>query len=383
MNRRRKMSEAEFACIDCGEKYPPSEPRWRCGCGGPLEVEPKGIFTRESLAARPATLWRYREAIPIEKDENVVSMNEGMTPLTPVVLSGMEILCKLDFLFPTGSFKDRGATVLMSKLKEWGLAQVLMDSSGNAAAAVAAYAARAGIECDIYAPASTSSAKCAQITAYGARLHKIPGPRAAATAVAVEAAKERFYASHFWNPWFNHGTKTWAFEVWEQLGFRAPDAVVAPAGHGSALLGAYLGFKELLRAGYIDELPKIFAAQAANCAPMVRMWEENLETVPEILPEDTMAEGISIAAPVRWKQMRDAVRESGGCFISVKDETIPPLLREFGAKGVLMEPTSAVAFAALALLKEQGKVKPSETAVVPVTGHGLKAADKLEMIMSA
>lgn len=376
------MSDVEFACIDCGEKYPPSEPRWRCGCDGPLEVAPNAVFTRESLEKRPATLWRYREAIPIEDDANVVSMNEGMTPLVPIARPGMEILCKLDFLFPTGSFKDRGATVLMSKMKEWGLDRVLMDSSGNAAAAVSAYAARAEIECDIYAPASTSPAKCAQITAYGANLHKIPGPRAAATAVAVEAAKERFYASHFWNPWFNHGTKTWAFEVWEQLGFTAPDAVVAPAGHGSALLGAHLGFSELLRAGYIDALPKIFAAQAAGCAPMVRMWEENLEAVPEITPEDTLAEGISIAAPVRWKQMLEAVRESGGCFVAARDETIPPLLREFGAKGVLMEPTSAAAFAALALLREQGKVKQSETVVVPVTGHGLKAADKLEKLMS-
>ncbi|MCY3823082.1 MAG: threonine synthase [Nitrospinae bacterium] len=376
------MSEAEFACIDCGENYPPNLPRWRCGCGGPLEVEPNAVFTRESLASRPTTLWRYREAIPIQDDSNIVTMDEGMTPLVSIAHSGMEILCKLDFLFPTGSFKDRGATVLMSKMKEWGLAQVLMDSSGNAAAAVAAYAARAGIECDIYAPASTSQAKCAQITAYGARLHKIPGPRAASTAVAMEAAKERFYASHFWNPWFNHGTKTWAFEVWEQLGFTAPNAVVAPTGHGSALLGAYLGFSELLRAGYISELPKIFAAQAARCAPMVQMWEENLEAVPEITPEETIAEGISIAAPVRWKQMIEAVRESGGCFISVEDETIPPLLREFGAKGVLMEPTSAVAFAAAGLLREQGKISQSESVVVPVTGHGLKAADKLEKLMS-
>ena len=376
------MSNVEFACIDCGETYSPSEPRWRCGCGGPLEVAPNAIFPRESLSKRPATLWRYREAIPIADDANIVTMNEGVTPLVPLPFGGAEILCKLDFLFPTGSFKDRGATVLMSKMKEWGLAQVLMDSSGNAAAAVAAYAARAGIECDIYAPASTSQAKCAQITAYGANLHKIPGPRAASTAVAMEAAKERFYASHFWNPWFNHGTKTWAFEVWEQLGFRAPDAVVAPAGHGSALLGASLGFSELLRAGYIDELPKIFAAQAARCAPMVQMWEENLGAVPEITPEDTLAEGISIAAPVRWKQMLEAVRASGGSFVAVRDEAIPSLLRAFGAKGVLMEPTSAVAFAAAQALREQGKISPSDSVVVPVTGHGLKAADKLEKLMS-
>ena len=377
------MREAQFACIDCGEKYPLNLPRWRCGCGGPLEVAPNAVFTRESLASRPATLWRYREAIPVEDDENVVSMDEGMTPLVPLARSGMEILCKLDFLFPTGSFKDRGAAVLMSKLKEWGLARVLMDSSGNAAAAVSAYAARAGIECDVYVPASTSAAKRAQIAAYGARLHKIPGPRAAATEAAMEAAEKGFYASHFWNPWFNHGTKTWAFEAWEQLGFKAPDAVVAPAGHGSVLIGAYLGFSELLRAGYIDELPKIFAAQSARCAPMVRMWEENLEAVPEITPEDTLAEGISIAAPVRWKQMLEAVRESGGCFVAVEDETIPPLLRAFGAKGVLMEPTSAVPFAAVETLREQGKIKSSDAVVVPVTGHGLKAADKLEKLMSA
>ena len=383
MRRRLKMMDAEFACIDCEKRYPPNLPRWRCACGGPLEVAPNAIFSRESLAARATTLWRYREAIPIASDANIISMNEGMTPLVPLDFSGAEILCKLDFLFPTGSFKDRGATVLMSKIKEWGLEQVLMDSSGNAAAAMAAYSARAGIECDIYAPASTSAAKCAQITAYGANLKKIPGPRAASTTAAMKAAKDRFYASHFWNPWFNHGTKTWAFEVWEQLGFAAPDAVVAPAGHGSVLIGAYLGFSELLRAGYIDKLPKIFAAQAARCAPMVRMWEENLEAVPEVTPQDTIAEGISIATPVRWKQMREAARESGGCFIAVEDAQLPPLLREFGGKGILMEPTSAVAFAALALLKEQGKIKPSEIVVVPVTGHGLKAADKLEKIMSA
>ena len=371
----------EFACIDCGEKYPPSLPRWRCACGGPLEVAPNAIFTRESLALRAPTLWRYREAIPISADENIISMNEGMTPLVPLVFSGVEIRCKLDFLFPTGSFKDRGATVLVSKIKEWGLGRVLMDSSGNAAAAVSAYAARAGLECDIYAPASTSSAKCAQITAYGANLHKIPGPRAASTAVAMEAAKECFYASHFWNPWFNHGTKTWAFEVWEQSGFAAPDAVVSPAGHGSALIGAYLGFKELLQAGYIQKLPKIFAAQAAGCAPMVQMWEENLESGPEITPEDTLAEGIAIAAPVRWRQMREAVRESGGCFLAVEDEKLPPLLREFGAHGILMEPTSAVAFAAAKSLKEQGAIEPPDAVVVPVTGHGLKAADTLEPLM--
>ncbi len=336
------------------------------------------MFPRDALAGRPASLWRYREALPIESDAHVVSMGEGMTPLIPVAFSGMEILCKLDFLFPTGSFKDRGATALISKLKEWGITKVLVDSSGNAAAAIAAYAARAGMECEVYAPASTSAAKCAQITAYGAALRKIPGPRQAATDAAVAASGKRFYASHFWNPWFHHGTKTWAFEVWEQRGFQAPDSVVVPAGHGSMLIGAHRGFSALLRAGYVAKMPRIFAAQAAGCAPMVRMWEENLKAVPALRPKATLAEGISIAAPVRWKQMREAVRESGGRFLSVEDAQLPPILKAFGKKGVWMEPTSAVAFAAAALLRERGEIAAGETVVVPATGHGLKAADKRE-----
>lgn len=375
------MNDGEFACVDCARRYPWSVPRWRCACGGPLEVAPGRIFAREALAGRPASLWRYREAIPILHDASVVSMGEGMTPLVPVPFCGTEALCKLDFLFPTGSFKDRGAAVLISKMREWGIARVLADSSGNAAAAVAAYAARAGIGCEIYVPASTSAAKCAQIAAYGATLRKITGPRDAATSAAMEAAGECFYASHFWNPWFHHGTKTWAFETWEQLGFRAPDAVVVPAGQGSMLLGAHQGFAELLRAGFIDTLPRIFAAQAAGCAPMVRMWEESLEALPELQPSPTMAEGIATARPVRWKQMRDAVRESGGRFLAVEDARLPPILRAFARKGIFMEPTSAVAFAAAARLCEEGEIRPAEALVVPVTGHGLKAADKMERWM--
>lgn len=377
------MGDASLTCIECGEAHPPDVPRWRCGCGGPLEVEWSGMFARESLAGRPAGLWRYREAIPIADDARVVSMGEGMTPLAPVPFAGMEILCKLDFLLPTGSFKDRGAAALITKIKEWGIEKILADSSGNAAAAIAAYAARAGVACDIYVPASTSAAKRAQIAAYGAVLHEVPGPREAASAAAAAAAGERFYASHFWNDWFNHGTKTWAFEAWEQLGFRAPDAVVVPAGHGSTLIGAHRGFSELLRAGLIERLPRIFAAQAANCAPMARTWEENLEAPPALRAKPTLAEGISISRPIRWRRMLAAVRESGGGFLAVEDARLPPVLRAFAREGILMEPTSAVAFAAAALLAEAGKIRASETVVVPATGHGLKAADRIEGWMSA
>ncbi len=376
------MTEARLGCLECGAEYPAGEPRWRCdACGGPLDIEAAEIFSRNKPRIRPENMWRYREAIPIVDDGNIVSLSEGFTPLIRIPLAGGEAWTKLDFLFPTGSFKDRGASVLISKLKEWGVREILGDSSGNAAAAIAAYAGRAGMACDMYVPSGTSAAKCAQIAAYGARVRKIPGGRRATTEAAVAAARDRFYASHFWNCWFCHGTKTWAFEVWEQLGGRAPDAVVIPAGHGSLLIGAFKGFQELLNAGYIERLPRLFAAQAAACAPLVKVWQEDLTALPEIHPAPTLAEGISIAAPVRWKQMLAAVRESGGEAVSVEEEALSPILRALAGRGILVEPTSAVPFAAAESLWQMGKLADCPVVVVPATGHGLKAADKLEKIL--
>lgn len=375
------MAEISFRCLDCGAVYVVDTPRWRCNCGAPLDVEVGTIFPKEALTSRRANLWRYREAIPIQEDIHIVSMDEGITPLTVVSFAGHEIHCKLDFLFPTGSFKDRGAAVLISKVKEWGVPEVLGDSSGNAAAAIAAYTGRAGIDCDMYVPADTSLAKCVQIAAYGAKLKKIPGPRQATTDAAIEAAESRFYASHFWNCWFNHGTKTWAFEVWEQLGCRAPEAVVVPAGHGSMLIGAHKGFGELLAAGYTDRMPRIYAVQSSRCAPLVQMWEEDLDAIPSIVTQPTLAEGISITWPVRWKQMLAAVRETGGEALAVVDEALSPVLRKLAGKGILMEPTSGVPFAGAEALLRAGKIAVDETVVIPVTGHGLKAADKLGKLL--
>ena len=213
-----------------------------------------------------------------------------MTPLVPLDFSGMEILCKLDFLFPTGSFKDRGATVLMSKIKEWGLKQVLMDSSGNAAAATAAYAARAGIECDVYAPASTSAAKCAQITAYGANLHK--NTRPTVRLHRPSPWKRRKSAS---TPLISGtpGSTTEPRPGRSRYGNNSASQRQTPSSRlrdtarpSSARTWA---FSELLRAGYIDELPKIFAAQAVRCAPMVRMWEENLGGRPRDHAQRTLS----------------------------------------------------------------------------------------------
>ena len=169
---------------------------------------------------------------------------------------------------PTGSFKDRGATVMLSLLRAQGVRAVLEDSSGNGGAAIAAYAAAGGLAATILAPASTSPAKTVQMRAHGATVELIPGTRQDTAEAAIRRAEQIFYASHNWHPFFLHGTKTLAYELWEDLGFRAPDNVIVPCGAGSNVLGCAIGFDELLRAGQIDRPPRLFAAQPAACAPI-------------------------------------------------------------------------------------------------------------------
>ncbi|MCP4155342.1 MAG: pyridoxal-phosphate dependent enzyme, partial [bacterium] len=206
-------------------------------------------------------MWRYKEAIPVSNESTVVSFEEGFTPLLEMDIENRTVLVKQEQLFASGSYKDRGASVLISKIKEMGIGEVVEDSSGNAGASVAAYCAAAGIQCTIFAPEETSPGKLAQIEAYGAVLNKIPGSREETANAVLKAAETTYYASHSWNPYFFHGTKTFAFEVCEQLGWKAPGTVILPVGNGTLLLGAYIGFNELVNAGIIGKMPVIIGVQ--------------------------------------------------------------------------------------------------------------------------
>lgn len=369
-----------LACIDCSSEYPASSPRWKCDCGGLLDLSFKPAFPREKILSRPPSLWRYREALPIKRDADILTFGEGFTPLVPFRLGGEEVLVKQDQLFPSGSYKDRGAAVLISQAHAMGVREVVEDSSGNAGCAVAAWCARAGIACEIYVPAATSAEKTAQIAMYGAALVRVPGSREDTARAVLVAAQGTYYASHSWNPFFFHGTKTWAFEVWEQLGWKAPDTVILPAGNGTLLLGAYIGFQELLACGEIKHLPKIIAVQSENCAPLAKAFFERLENLPIITPGETLAEGIAIAAPVRGMQIIRAVRESGGTFITVREEEIARSLREVSRQGAYIEPTSAATTAgAEKYLRSAGS---GELVVTVFTGHGLKNTGKIVKILS-
>lgn len=369
-----------LVCTACGESYPASEARWKCACGGLLDLTFTPVFDRQAILSRPPTLWRYREALPLEDDRNIVTFGEGFTPLTQFRLGGREILIKQDQLFPSGSYKDRGAALLISKARELGVPAVVEDSSGNAGCAIAAWCARAGIACQIFVPAATSPAKTAQIALYGADLVLVPGSREDTARAVLAAAETQYYASHAWNPFFFHGTKTWAYEVWEQLGWSAPDTLILPAGNGTLLLGAAIGFKELLAAGAIRHMPKILAVQAENCAPLARAFWEKREDIPGIDKKETLAEGIAIAEPVRGQQILRAVRESGGDFITVSEAEIAASLRDVARQGAYIEPTSAATTAAAARYLERRR--DSEVVVTVFTGHGLKSTEKILKILA-
>jgi threonine synthase len=336
-------------------------------------------FPIDKIQRRKPTLWRYREAIPIFHDRNIISFDEGFTPLIPVDFGGKTVWMKQDHLFPTGSYKDRGASILISKVKELGIHKVVEDSSGNAGCAIAAYCAKARIECQIFVPEDTSAGKLAQIQHYGAKLNRIPGSREETARAALKAAGQDYYASHSWNPFFFQGTKTFAFEVCEQLGWKSPGSVVIPVGNGTLLLGAYIGFNELLEAGMIQEIPKIIGVQSLHCAPLYRAFKEGLEEIPAIDKQDTLAEGIAIAEPIRGKQILEAVKKSKGDLIAVGDSEIKKSLRDLCKKGFYVEPTSAATTAGVNRYLE--KADAAEVVVSVLTGHGLKTTEKMVEIL--
>ncbi|MFI5338990.1 MAG: pyridoxal-phosphate dependent enzyme [Candidatus Methylomirabilales bacterium] len=367
---------ATLVCAACRQAASPDTLRWRCACGGLYELSAPASFPRDAMRNRPQTLWRYREALPLPPTCDVVSLGEPLTPLLPwPALPGSHL--KLEFLLPTGSFKDRGAGLMLSHMKGVGVRSAVEDSSGNAAAAVAAYSARAGIACRIFVPASTSSGKLAQIATYGADLISVPGTREDVAAAARREAERTYYASHVFNPYFFHGTKTFAFEVWEQLGFRAPGQVILPVGHGTLYLGAYLGFRDLLQAGEISRLPRLIGVQAESCAPITAAWRGQPAPAPGI----TIAEGIRIAAPDRAEAILQACRDSRGEFLTVSEEEIMLTLFQLGRAGLYVEPTAAVAPAGALRLAAAGGLPAGECTVIPLTGSGLKAGTTIAELL--
>lgn len=373
-------TDLRFRCSACGRTSPTTEAVWRCACGGALDLEqPTPSLSPEAVAGRLPDLWRYAEALPPLAHR--VSLGEPVTPLIPFEHRGRTLGLKCDYLLPTGSYKDRGSAVLMSHLADLGVRRAVEDSSGNAGASLAAYAARAGIEMLVFCPASASPGKLAQIKLYGATLRLVEGPRARTTEALERHVAETgdFYASHLWHPYFVEGVKTLAYEIAEQDGWRAPDAVVCPVGAGSILLGLFLGFSELAAAKLIRKMPRLFAAQAASVSPVYRAFHDGAADVaPVAAPRPTLAEGITLPRPVRGRQVLDALRTTDGGVAAVSEAEIRDGLRALGRAGVCVEPTSAVVLPALDHLADAGRIRPEERVVLVLSGFGLKAGAVLQ-----
>lgn len=364
----------QIRCVDCTARYPLNTRAWSCeNCGGLLEIDGAPAFDAAQIVRGDASLWRYRTLLPLPENAEPVSMGEGWTPLIPVPYRDSTIHCKLDFLNPTGSFKDRGTSLIVSAVKSFGIERVVEDSSGNAAASLAGYSAYAGLRATIFAPAHASPMKLAQIQVYGAELQKIEGVREKSAQAAQDAVRMHgaYYASHYYNPFFVAGMQTTAWEIWEQLG-RAPDVIVMPAGQGTNMVGMYRGFLALRDANLISTLPRFVAAQAAMVAPIALAYERGESEPVRVESFKTIAEGIANTEPVHGRELLCLIRETNGSALTASEDEIRAARLALARHGVFVEPTSATAIAVLDKLPRQ--IFQDATIVVSLTGSGLKAA---------
>jgi threonine synthase len=357
-----------LVCPACDATY---ADRWRCSCGHPLEFARRPLPDRDSptdVDPRDG-LWAFDAFLPGDRH---VSLGEGWTPL--VDAPDWDAAFKLDYVFPTGSFKDRGAALTLSRAAELGVETVVEDSSGNAGAAIATYAARAGIGARIFVPATVKESKVRAIERAGATVERVAGRREDVTDACIDSveAGEGWYASHAWNPAFFAGTATMAYELAAQRDWSVPDAVVLPLGHGTMFLGAYRGFTALHDAGWTDRLPRFLGAQAEGYAPIADELHGQGDRGPPGGRRNDLADGIQIREPVRRTEILDAIEATDGDAIAISSEATERELDRLHRAGFYTEPTCAVAPAALAAYRDRGDLDHDTDVVVALSGSGLK-----------
>ncbi|MDK2983448.1 MAG: threonine synthase [Thermococcaceae archaeon] len=348
--------ETMLRCLKCGRTY--EDFKIMCKCGGALEYigEKRGNF--ESLLRKEfLDIRRYLSFLPL-KEEFLPRLTTPITPIVERKIEGVDVFFKLEYLMPSGSFKDRGTYVTIAKLKEEGISEVTLDSSGNAALSLALFAKSEGIKAHIFIPKHTSEGKKRLLRLLGVEVHEVEGSRMEVHEKA-RSFLEGIYISHWYNPYFLEGTKTVAYEVYEQIG--SVDYALAPTGSGTLFLGLYKGFKELETLEG-TKTPRMIAVQGKGYESLCKMSEE----------KSRLAEGIAIPEPPRREQMRKALEESNGICISVGDKEITDAIEDLISMGFLVEPTAATAYAAFKLLLEEGYFEKGAKVLIPLTGSGLK-----------
>lgn len=376
-------------CRECGRPYPAEALHFCEWCFGPLEVvydyeAIRSAVSREHIAAGPLSIWRYADLLPASAD-GAVSLGAGFTPLVradrlAAELGLGELWIKNDTLNPTGSFKDRVVSVALTKAQELGFKVAACASTGNLANSVAAHAAHAGIESVVFIPADLEAAKVVTTAVFGGRVVAIEGNYDEVNRLCAELAGDRpswAFVNVNVRAYYAEGSKTLAFEIAEQLGWRQPDHVVVPVASGSQLTKVAKGFHELHLVGLLDEEPhvRISGAQAAGCSPVATAFAAGWDSVRPVKP-DTIAKSLAIGNPADGPYAVDAVRSSGGGFGVVSDEEIVEGIRLLArTEGIFAETAGGVTIASLAQLVSSGVVRPDERVVAIVSGTGLKTVE--------
>ncbi len=366
-----KRMKMKYVCSKCGAISDVSTRKAKCNCGGLWKLDYKPPKFDLSFVDRDAwSIFRYRNFMPIEGDIwRDISLGEGMTPVIPF---NEDVLLKMDYFMPTLSFKDRGAAVLVSHCKAIGVDSVVQDSSGNAGNSVAAYCAKAGIDCEIFVPEGTSSKKIDMIRSHNARVNVVPGSRDnCADVCRAKVEKEgRYYASHVYNPFFYEGTKTYVYEVYEQLG-RIPANVFVPLGNGTLFIGMIKALEELLESAVIEKLPHIVAVQSEYCEPFVKAFLAGEKKPAIVTPKPTMAEGIAIGVPLRGEEILAYTYKYNIEIIAAPEKRIMEAREALAAKGIYCEYTTAATYAAyLSYCDLNGQ---TSDCLIPMCGAGLKS----------
>ena len=378
------MRNGKLICAICGFDHGANTTSYCCTvCGGKLVYRvTKPSFPREQICQRNRDMWRYSEALP--HFEEPVTFGEGYTPLVPLQIDDIYTLAKCDFMLPSGSYKDRGSSTLMSYLKAIGAREAVEDSSGNAGASLSAYAARAGMPLKIFCPEDAPGGKLLQIRLTGADLVKVPGPRPLATEALLTYIAEHkvAYASHLWHPLFVEGIKTIAFELVEQLAWTAPGAVVFPVGAGSILLGLYRGFRELQEAGTITVLPRLIAVQSERNCALYNAYIKRATDITEIPPtQPSLADGLAASPGVHGPELLRALYASNGATVTVSESEIVEGTLALGRSGFCVEPTTAVVWKGLQHIQDQALLPDEGAVVVVLSGNGLKSSQKIDELV--
>ncbi len=381
------MNITHLECAACGLEHEAQRLHNLCReCGKPLlvryDLKRAGqSLTKESLNGRRADMWRYREVLPVESDENLVTLGEGWTPLLRTEYLGKKLglgnlYIKDESQNPTQSFKARGMAAAVSMAKELGARKLAVPSAGNAAGALAAYSARAGLECFIFMPRDTPRANVVECEQTGAQVTLMDG---LITDCGAEVGRRKeaegwFEVSTLKEPYRIEGKKTLGYELAEQLGWTLPDVIVYPTGGGTGLIGMWKAFDEMEKMGWVGpERPRMVTVQAAGCAPIVRAFDEGKRFADEFPNAATVASGLRVPRAIGDFLIIDALRESGGTAIAVSDDDLLAATREIGAaEGLFCAPEGAACLPALRKMIAAGQVKPEERVVLFNTGAGVK-----------